>query len=93
MLKCVGYQNQVLTAKNFAMIILSLCSASTTSASTMTFIALGPAGINIITNHSMGFFGSHEVFAAMTQIKATLILYDVSRVSNVAAIVELTQAR
>lgn len=66
------------TAKNFAMIILSLCSASATSASTMTFMALGPAGISIMTNHNMGFFGSQDVFAATTYTKPTLILYAIS---------------
>lgn len=64
------------------MIILSLCSASATSASTMTFIALGPAGISIITNHSMGFSGSQDVFAAMNHTNATLILHAVSRQSD-----------
>jgi hypothetical protein len=51
----------------------------------MTFMALGPAGINIITNHSMGFFGSQDVFAAMTHTSATLMLYNVSEVWNVEA--------
>lgn len=60
------------------MIILSLFSASATSASTITFMALGPAGINIIMNHSIGFSGSQEVFVAITNTKPTLILPGIS---------------
>jgi GT2 family glycosyltransferase len=68
----------ILTARNLAIIILSFCSASATSARTMTFIALGPVGISIMTNHNMGFSGSHDVFAAMTYTKAILILLTIS---------------
>ena len=68
----------ILTARNLAMIILSFCSASATSARTMTFIALGPAGINIMTNHNIGFSGSHDVLAAMTYIREILILLTIS---------------
>lgn len=44
----------------------------------MTFIALGPVGINIMTNHNMGFSGSQDVFAAMAYTRPTLILRAVS---------------
>jgi hypothetical protein len=44
----------------------------------MTFIALGPVGINIIVNHNMGLLGSQDVFAAKTHTRATLMLLGVS---------------